>query len=97
MLFNFILSAVWVQHASSYKHMSYTGQSKINIQGTQAAKKKVPHGANHDKTTRKTATVMQQHHCTGLVPMEGSMNIQSQRQKGNQVKTKKTQMFVATQ
>jgi hypothetical protein len=68
--------------------MSYTGQSKINIQGTQAAKVQVSHGANRDKTTRKTATAVQQHHCTGLVPTEGCMNISSQRQKGNQVKTK---------
>jgi hypothetical protein len=69
--------------------MSYTSQSKINIEGTQAAKVQVPHGANRDKKTRKIATVAQQHHCTSLVPTEGSMNIQSQRQKGNQVKTKK--------
>jgi hypothetical protein len=68
--------------------MSYTGQSKIKIQGMQAAKVQVSHGANHDKTTRKTVTVAQQHHCTGLVPTEGCMKMQSQRQKGNQVKTK---------
>jgi hypothetical protein len=32
-----------------------------------------------DKTTRKTATVEQQHHCTGLAPTEGCMNIRSGR------------------
>jgi hypothetical protein len=57
-------SAVRVQHASSYKHMSYTGQSKINIQGTHAAKVQVSYGANRDKTTRKAATASLHRPCS---------------------------------
>jgi hypothetical protein len=82
-------SAVRVQHASSYKHMSHTGHSKINVQGTQGAKLQVSHGANSDKLRSKTAKAVHHHHCTDPVPREGCMNIPSQRQKVNQLKTKK--------
>jgi hypothetical protein len=50
------------------------------IQGTRAANVQVPYGVNRDKT-RKTATIVQQLHCAGLVPTDGCTNIHSRKDK----------------